>query len=109
MRRARAAMQVLTLLRFSLPNRLFEPLAEIPLRLLSWARFLRRFLEAVAPGRYHSDHDQEHANASSRCGIPLLGMVSDGPTQKQPQTETDEYSAEYLAPSHSNTLHFQGL
>ena len=84
----------------SLPNCLFEPLAEILSRLLIWARSLRLFLEAVAPRRHRSGQDQKHANAGSGCGIPLLGHVNNGPTQKEPDAETDEYSAEKLVPFH---------
>jgi hypothetical protein len=69
-------------------------------RLLIWARFLRLFLEVVAPCRHRSGQDQQHANAGSGCGIPLPGQVNDGPTQKEPEAETDENSAENLVPFH---------
>jgi hypothetical protein len=71
---------------------------------LNWATFLRLFLEAVALDLHRSGHDQHDANAGSRCGIPLPGQVNNGPTQKDPEAETDEYSAENLVPFHLNFL-----
>src|SRR5262249_7467992 len=52
---------------------------------LIWARFLRLFLETVTLDRDHSGHDQQHRDAGSGCGIPLLGQVDDGPTEKEPK------------------------
>jgi hypothetical protein len=64
------------------------------------------FLEAVSLDRHRAGQDQQHANAGSRCGIPLLGQVNDGPTQKEPEAETDEHSAENLAPFHPKPSNF---
>jgi hypothetical protein len=66
------------------------------------------FLEAATPDRHRSGQDQQHANAGSGCGIPLLGLVNDGPTQKEPEAETDERSAENLVPFHPKPSKFQG-
>jgi hypothetical protein len=60
------------------------------------------FLETVALDRDRSGQDQQHANAGGGCGTPLLGLVNNGPTQKEPEAETDKYSAEYLAPFHES-------
>jgi hypothetical protein len=68
--------------------------------LLIWARSLGLFLEAVALDRHRSGQDQQHANASSGCGVPLLVQVNDGPAQKEPNAQTDACSGEDLVPFH---------
>ena len=83
-------------------------LSEILSRSVIWSGLLGLFLEAVSLDRHRAGQDQQHANAGSRCGIPLLGLVNDGPTQKEPEAETDERSAENLVPFHPKPSKISG-